>query len=80
MGLFLLIATIVALFLLVRQVLLAERKPARPGKPGRLKDQGAMVRCEHCGMHIPQHEAYHYKKKMYCGKEHALADAKKPEE
>ncbi len=73
MRLLLLIAAIVGVFLIVRTLL---RSPGRkpPEKPGRLKQQGVVVRCAHCGVHVPQFEAYRSGKRMYCSRDHALAD------
>lgn len=30
-----------------------------------------MVKCAHCGIHIPEHEAVHYQNKSWCSLEHA---------
>ena len=74
MRLLLLIAAIVGVFLIVRTLFLSRtRKQAR--QPERLKEQGRVVRCAHCGMHVPQFEAYRSGDRMYCSREHALEDA-----
>lgn len=73
MRLLLLIAAIVGVFLIVR-TLLRSSGTAPPDSPARLKQQGVMVRCAHCGVHVPQFEAYRSDKRMYCSREHALAD------
>lgn len=75
MRLLLLIIAIVGVFLIVRTLL---RSPARksPDPPGRLKQQGVVVRCAHCGMHVPQLEAYRSGNRMYCSRDHALADSR----
>ena len=32
-----------------------------------------MVRCEHCGVHVPQTEARQYKQKWFCSNRHLQA-------
>lgn len=47
-------------------------KPAPP--PGNTPDMSsaeAMVRCEHCGIHLPRSEAYLSNGRTWCGPEHA---------
>jgi uncharacterized protein len=73
MRILLLIAAIVGVFLIVR-MLLRNTRHKTPGQPEQLKQQGAMVRCAHCGVHVPQFEAYRSGQRMYCSRDHALAD------
>ncbi|MBS0001681.1 MAG: hypothetical protein KFF45_01230 [Thioalkalivibrio sp.] len=73
MRLLLLIAAIVGVFLIVRTLLRSTGRRT-PEKPEQLKQQGAMVRCAHCGVHVPQFEAYRSGNRMYCSRDHALAD------
>ncbi len=73
MRILLLIAAIVGVFLIVRTLLQSTNRK-KPGQPEQLKEQGAMVRCAHCGVHVPQFEAYRSGKRMYCSRDHALAD------
>jgi uncharacterized protein len=73
MRLLLLIAAIVGVFMIVRTLLRSTRRN-QPEQPGRLKQQGVMVRCAHCGVHVPQFEAYRSGTRMYCSRDHALAD------
>jgi len=51
------------------------KKPAKPGKqPSGQPDMlgaEAMVRCEHCGIHMPRSEAFLSNGKTWCGPEHA---------
>jgi uncharacterized protein len=75
MRLLLLIAAIVGIFLIVRTLLLSNSRRKAPA-PERLKEQGTVVRCAHCGMHVPQFEAYRSGDRMYCSREHALEDAR----
>jgi uncharacterized protein len=73
----LLIAAIVIVFMLVRSLLLqSKRKRSMSGgnKRESLKQQGDIVRCAHCGVHIPQSEALTQIGKHYCSQEHADAD------
>jgi uncharacterized protein len=60
--------------LLIVRILLRSKGRNQPEQPGRLKQQGVMVRCAHCGVHIPQFEAHRSGKRMYCSRDHALAD------
>jgi uncharacterized protein len=71
MRLLLLIAAIVGIFLIVRTLLLGN-SGRKPRQPERLKERGSIVRCAHCGMHVPQFEAYRSGNHMYCSREHAL--------
>ncbi|MFO8153518.1 PP0621 family protein [Thioalkalivibrio sp.] len=73
MRLLLLIAAIVGVFLIVRTLLRSAGRN-RPEQPERLKQQGAVVRCAHCGVHVPQLEAYRSGNRMYCSRDHALVD------
>lgn len=73
MRILLLIAAIVGVFLIVRTLLRSTRQK-EPGQPEQVKQQGAMVRCAHCGVHVPQFEAYRSGQRMYCSRDHALAD------
>lgn len=75
MRLLLLIAAIVGVFLIVRTLLLSQSRKKSP-IPERLKEQGTVVRCAHCGMHVPQFEAYRSSDRMYCSREHALEDGR----
>jgi len=79
MRLLLLIVAIVGVFLIVRTLLRSSGgKP--PEQPGRLKQQGVVVRCAHCGVHVPQFEAYRSGNRMYCSRDHALADSRETNE
>ena len=80
MGLrfFLTILAVWLLFYLVRRALrqrrqqTAEKTTARPAVD--------MVRCSHCGTHLPQPEALQRKGRYYCCKEHLLADDRESKE
>ena len=75
MRLLLLIGAIVGIFLIVRTLFLSNSRKKAP-LPERLKEQGTVVRCAHCGMHVPQFEAHRSGNRMYCSREHALEDAR----
>lgn len=63
-----LIVLVVLAVWLVRRAL---RPPAsREAKPSREK-QGDLVRCAHCGMHLPRAEARESAGALYCSEEHA---------
>lgn len=73
MRILLLIGAIVGVFMIVR-TLLKSQGNASAEEPERIKEQGVVVRCAHCGVHVPQFEAYRSGKRMYCSQDHALAD------
>lgn len=47
------------------------RAPKSPESPG-----GELVRCEHCGLHLPRSEAHERDGRRYCSEEHARLGAK----
>ena len=48
-----------------------DRKAVKPAsKSGQI---GTVVRCAHCGLHIPQQEAVHSGDRYYCSVEHSKA-------
>lgn len=73
MGLFRLlfwIALIAAAFWLWRRIF---RKPSpRPSEPGALP----MVRCNHCGVHLPRAQAVQNRERWYCSQAHLEQDGK----
>ena len=68
MGLRLLIVFIVIALL----VWLLRRAPSRPQSPPRVQ-QGQMLRCAHCGLHIPKDEAIMDGATPYCCADHRQA-------
>lgn len=46
------------------------------GAPGQAED---MVRCVHCGMHLPKRESIQVGDKFYCGEAHRRTHTEKPE-
>ncbi len=73
MGRFVLL--IVALFVLIWLVrsALAGRKRARPENP---VTQAELVRCAHCGVHLPRAEARATGDRQFCSEEHARLGAR----
>ena len=65
-----------AVFALVWGVRLLWRRPHLPreGPPRRV---GRMVRCEHCGLHVPREEAVSSGDHHYCSEDHRRADEAK---
>lgn len=64
---------LIALFALVWWLWrsLARPKPTRP--PAAPKEQ-TMVRCAHCGVHVPQGEALAHDSRWYCCRDHLEQD------
>lgn len=69
MKTFLTIAAIVAAVLIAR-FLLRQRRQARP----RVVAGGDMVRCAHCGLHLPVASAIKEGPHWYCSREHQRLD------
>lgn len=47
----------------------------RPSKPAAVRQAEQMVRCAHCGIHLPRSEAVLSAGETYCGQEHARLGA-----
>ena len=65
---------IVLVLLVVLAVWLVRRALRRPAsrEPGPSKEtQGELVRCAHCGVHLPRAEARETEGALYCSAEHA---------
>ena len=68
MGRLVLLAlAVVVLVWLVRRAFAARRQDAAP----RNAQDGALVRCAHCGVHLPRAEARAAGGRDYCSEEHA---------
>ena len=65
MKTFLIVVAIVAVVLIAR-FLLRQRRQARP----RIVAGGDMVRCAHCGLHVPVGSALQDGPRWYCSREH----------
>jgi uncharacterized protein len=62
---------LVALFILiwlVRSALAARKRGGAPQAPG--PEQGELVRCAHCGVHLPRAESRSAGGRNYCSEEH----------
>jgi uncharacterized protein len=72
MRILFLIAAIVIVFMIARTLL---RRPKSIKRDER-KPLGAekMVRCDHCGLHVPEHEAILDQGRRYCSPEHQQQD------
>lgn len=44
---------------------------SRPARPAAVQQAEQMVRCAHCGIHLPRSEAVLNAGETYCGQEHA---------
>lgn len=55
------------------------RKAARDAAPAPAPRAEDMVRCEHCGVHLPRSEGLAVDDRHYCGEEHRrLHEARRP--
>ena len=73
MGRFVLLVVlaVVAIWLIRRALLHASRaKQGEPGMPS-AKAEGELVKCAHCGTHLPLAEARALGDRVYCSDEHA---------
>jgi uncharacterized protein len=66
MRLFLIVVAVVAIVLIVRFMLRQRRNAASP----RTVVAGDMVRCAHCGLHLPAGSALRDGEHWYCSPEH----------
>jgi len=76
MGLFRLlfwIALIAAVVWLWRRL----RSP-RTEAPPKVADAPPMVRCAHCGLHVPAVEAVSHEQRWYCSRQHLEQGPKRP--
>jgi len=73
MGLFRLLLCI---FLIAAAVWLWRRLTSKP-KNSSAADQGAlpMVRCAHCGVHLPRDRALQHREQWYCSQTHLEQDS-----
>jgi uncharacterized protein len=70
MNLIRLITFAVLFWLLYRLILALLNKASRPTPRATQTREGTMVRCEQCGLHIPQEQALTKGDKYYCCEEH----------
>jgi len=65
MRFLLLIAAIFVGFMIVKHFMAGRVQPKK-----KLPESTPMVRCEHCGVHLPQQDAVSAEGKYYCNDEH----------
>ncbi len=70
----LIIIGIWVLSIVIRKAL--RQRNRRPPDPTHQRQPVDMVRCNHCGTHLPAPEARQKDGKFYCSREHLLADSK----
>jgi uncharacterized protein len=63
---------LVGIGLVIWILLRLAQSPRTSDRP--LKKVGSMVRCAHCGTHVPQNEALQAGDKYYCSREHRDRD------
>ncbi len=69
----LIIALLVWIVLRAVQRFVARWKTQSPTRPTQV---GNMVRCDHCGLHVPEQEALRVGKHYYCSEPHRIAAAR----
>ncbi len=74
MNLIRLIAFAVIFWLLYRLILALLSKTSQPARRDAPLQEGTMVRCEQCGLHVPQDQALIKGDKYYCCEEHRDAE------
>ena len=73
MGRFLLLGVliVVAIWVIRRALLRLKQTPRADAPPRQGQTQGALVKCAHCGTHLPLAEARAVGDRVYCSDEHA---------
>ena len=66
------VLAVVALLWLLRSTRRRVQPPPAPKAPDATEPQ-SMVRCEHCGVHLPQGEALPGRGGVFCGEPHRMA-------
>lgn len=76
--LLLLVVIFVAIYWLIKSYRRQMRKDQPSGEaPGHAED---MVRCAHCGVHLPKHESIVAGDEYYCSEAHRRAHSGKPDQ
>lgn len=72
MGLIRLIIIAVVGYLIWRAVssLLSKPRTGTAPQPRRNQDSETMRRCEHCGVHVPEHQAFSHNGLHFCSQDH----------
>ena len=73
MGLFRLIALLAIIWLVLGLVRRLRSGPAQPPPAGRVASTH-MVRCDRCGVYVPEGEAVHAGERVYCSSAHRDED------
>jgi uncharacterized protein len=73
-----LVLIVFGLWLVIRIIKRALADTSTPRHPpsDNTRHNDVMLRCAHCGVYIPQSEAYQRMGSTYCSREHAEADKK----
>jgi len=67
----LVVLAVVAIWLIRRALVHASRARQGEGQAGKPPVQGDLVKCAHCGTHLPLAEARAVGDRVYCSDEHA---------
>jgi uncharacterized protein len=67
----LVLIVVVAIWLIRRALVHASRAKQGDGQAGKSPVQGDLVKCAHCGTHLPLVEARAVGDRVYCSDEHA---------
>ena len=67
----LVVLAVVAIWLIRRAMVHASRAKQGDGQAGKPPVQGDLVKCAHCGTHLPLAEARAVGDRLYCSDEHA---------
>lgn len=72
MGRFLLLVVLIVVAIwLIRRALVRLKQGGAPAAPAQGRTQGDLVKCAHCGTHLPLAEARAAGDRVYCSDEHA---------
>ncbi len=68
----LLILVLIGIFYASRKIRqrMKRLQQARNEKPPIQEKHAVVLRCDHCGLHIPEQEAIHYNNKIFCCEQH----------
>ena len=69
--LFLVLVLLAVSLYVVKLIKIKLDEPAKKLKKGDTFDDGRVVKCLHCGLHIPENEAIKQGEKVFCSLEHA---------
>jgi uncharacterized protein len=69
LRLIVLVVLVVLAVWLIRRALARSNRRSEPPRPG--SSRGELVKCAHCGLHLPRAEARQTQGLLYCSEEHA---------